>query len=225
MDSKTRFALSVLQLIDDNHKSRRQVAEEVGIKYSTFCDWVNPNHPSSPDIEGVRLIADYFKVRIDSLVDDDITYTADMKFDKMLETKEFINVLGKIPAGVPYEAIENIEPLNYELIPKNYFVGDRKYFGLKLDGDSMAPEYADGDTVIFLKSSTCESGSNCCIRIGNTDATFKKVVIKEDGIKVIPLNPNNASKFKERFYTRDQIENLPVEILGIAIYKIPSKSI
>lgn len=222
MDSKTRLAFGILNLLDERRKNRRQVAEDLGVKYSTFCDWVNPKHPSSPDIDMITKIADYFGVRIDTLVDD-APYDVDDKIDKVLETKEFINVLGKVPAGVPYEAIEDIQPLDYELIPRKWMVGDRKYFALKLDGDSMAPEYQDGDTVVFLKSSTCESGSLCCIRIGNTDATFKKVVIEKDGIRVIPLNPNNKSKYKEHFYSREQIESLPVEIIGVSIYKIPAK--
>ncbi len=222
MNRNEKFARTVLSLMKNDDVNRRTVAEAIGVKYSTFCDWVNPNHPSTPSVEELFKIADYFGVRVDSLIDD-TDLNVDDKIDIALKTKELIPVLGTVPAGVPYEAIEEVEPLSYELIPKKWMVGDRRYFGLVLDGDSMADEYNDGDTVIFLKSSTCESGDNCCIRINNNEATFKKVVIESDGIRIKPLNPNNRSGFTEEFHSRESLEYEPIEILGIAIYKIPGK--
>lgn len=223
MNSKQRLAINIQNLLDDKRLSRRQVADALGVKYSTFCDWVNPNHASSPDIDMISKIADYFGVRIDPLVDDEPYDDVDYKIDKILETKEFINVLGKVPAGVPYEAIENITPNSYELIPRKWMIGDRKYFGLELDGDSMSPEFKDGDTVVLLKSSTCESGNYCCVRIGHTDATFKQVKIEKDGIWIIPLNEDNSSGFKKKFFTKEEVNTLPIEIIGVYVYTIPNK--
>lgn len=222
MNVNEKFARTVLTLMKNDEVNRRTVADAINVKYSTFCDWVNPNHPSSPSVEELFAIADYFGVKVDSLVDD-VELNVDDKIDVALKTKELIPVLGKVPAGIPYEAIEEIEPLSYELIPKKWLVGDRRYFGLVLDGDSMADAYNDGDTVVFLKSSTCESGDHCCIRINHGEATFKKIVIESDGIRVIPLNANNRSGFKEEFHSKDSLEYNPIEILGIAIYKIPGK--
>lgn len=223
MDRKVKFARVVLELMKENNVKRKEVAEAVNVKYSTFCDYVNPNHPSSPALDELFSIADYFGVPVDSLIDENYELDINDKIDKTLKTKELIPVLGKVPAGVPYEAIEEVEPLSYEFIPRKWMVGDRRYFGLVLDGDSMADEFNDGDTVVFLKSSTCESGDYCCIRINNDEATFKKVVIESDGIRIIPLNPNNKSGFKEEFHSRESLEYNPIEILGIAIYKIPGK--
>ena len=222
MNRNEKFARAVLTLMKNDDVNRRTVADAIGVKYSTFCDWVNPNHPSSPTVEELFKIADYFGVRVDSLIDD-VDFSVDDKIDIALKTKELIPVLGTVPAGVPYEAIEEVEPLSYELIPKKWMVGDRRFFGLVLNGDSMADKYNDGDTVIFMKSSTCESGDHCCIRINHNEATFKKIEIEPDGIRIIPLNPNNRSGFKEEFHSKESLEYEPIEILGIAIYTIPGK--
>jgi repressor LexA len=145
--------------------------------------------------------------------------------DKMLESKVIIPVLGKVPAGVPYEAIENSIPETYETIPKNWLKGDKKYFALILDGDSMEPKYHDGDTAIFLKTPTCESGDLCCVRIGNNEATFKKVTLLDDGILVSPLNKNNSSGFSETFYSAEKLEMEPIEIIGTLVECRPSNII
>ncbi len=125
-------------------------------------------------------------------------------------------ILGKIPAGMPFEAIENQYTINHVEIPKSWLKGGKEYFALRLDGDSMEPVFKDGGIVVFLKSSTCESGQYCCVRINGCDATFKKVQIQENGIILSPLNENNSTGFKTTFYTKEQIDELPVEILGIA---------
>ena len=74
----------------------------------------------------------------------------------------------------------------------------------------------DGDTVVFLKTPTFYSGQDCCVRINGSDATFKRVTIKEDGIMLTPLNLDNSSRFLPKFYSKEEVETLPVEILGVA---------
>ena len=48
-----------------------------------------------------------------------------------------IPVLGKIPAGIPFEAIEDTYTEDYEEIPKSWTRGGKEYFALRLTGDSM----------------------------------------------------------------------------------------
>lgn len=127
-----------------------------------------------------------------------------------------IPVLGRIPAGMPFEAIEEQYTIDYEEIPRDWLKGGKQYFALKLDGDSMEPDYRDKDTVIFLKTSECESGQDCCVKINGFDATFKRIKKQENGIMIIPLNENNSSGFTTTFYTIDDIKNKPIEIIGVA---------
>lgn len=158
-------------------------------------------------------LAEYFKISIND-------FFPEIHFDNAklieLDTDTIkIPVLGRIPAGIPFEAIEDTYTIDYEEIPKDWIKGGKEYFALKLDGDSMEPEYHDKDIVIFLKANDCESGQDCCIKINGFDATFKRVKKQENGIMIIPLNENNSTGFSTTFYTNEDIINMPIEIIGV----------
>ena len=120
-----------------------------------------------------------------------------------------IPVLGKIPAGIPIEMIEDV--IDYEEISDEMLKGDREYFGLKVSGDSMTPKYLDGDVLIVQKTNDCESGQDCIVMVNGDDGTFKRVIKNKDGIILQPLNPN----YEIKFYSNDEIEKLPIKILGV----------
>ena len=121
-----------------------------------------------------------------------------------------IPVLGRIPAGIPIEAIEDV--LEYIDIPEEMTRGGKEFFALKIQGDSMYPEYLSGDIVIFEVSPTCETGDDCAVMVNGDDATFKRIERKENGVMVKPLNP----EYETMFFTNEEIETKPVRILGIA---------
>ena len=43
-----------------------------------------------------------------------------------------------------------------------------------------------------------------------------KTIKKENGITLIPYNPNNSDNYQPTFYSKEQIISLPVKIVGIA---------
>ena len=67
---------------------------------------------------------------------------------------------------------------DFEEINENMLRGGNEYFGLKVKGDSMSPEFRDGDTLIIKKQDTCENGEFCAVSINHTECTFKKVIKK-----------------------------------------------
>ena len=97
-----------------------------------------------------------------------------------------IPILGKVPAGIPIEAIENI--LGYEEIPASMLNGGENYFALKVDGDSMFPDYKTGDIIIIKQQPDCNSGDDCIVMVNGDDATFKRVIKQEKSIILKPLN-------------------------------------
>ncbi len=121
-----------------------------------------------------------------------------------------IPVLGTIPAGVPLDAIEDI--IDWEEIPMEMTRGGKEYFCLKINGDSMYPEYRDGDIIVFRRQDTCENGQDCAVMVNGDDATFKRVRINEKGITLQPLNP----KYDPYVYNNEDVLNLPVRIIGVA---------
>ena len=117
-------------------------------------------------------------------------------------------VYGTIPAGIPMECMEDI--LDTEEISADMLRGGKQYFGLRVKGDSMNPEYLDGDTLILEKVDDCENGQDCVVMVNGDDGTFKRVYKTEQGIILQPLNP----QYPSMIYTNEQIQKLPVRIIG-----------
>ena len=119
-----------------------------------------------------------------------------------------IKVYGSVPAGIPLEANEDI--IGWEDIPEEWLYGDRQFFGLRVQGDSMEPEYRAGDIIVVLKQPDCESGQDAVVYVNGYEATLKRVFKQQFGILLQPLNP----KYEPRFYDYGDEYN-PVVIVGI----------
>lgn len=123
-----------------------------------------------------------------------------------------IKVYGTIPAGIPVEAVE--DTIDTEEIPASWLSGDREYFALQVHGDSMYPQYLEGDVVIFLKTDTCETGDDCVVYVNGQDATLKRIKRYEDGsLSLCPLN----TSYSPCTFTAKQVQELPVTIGGVAV--------
>lgn len=122
-----------------------------------------------------------------------------------------IPVLGKVPAGVPIEAIEDI--IERVDLPEKLANSGHEYFGLLVTGNSMYPEYHDGDTVIVRVQPTAETGDDVVAYIDGSDATLKRITITEAGIQLRPINP----EYETRSFTNKEVEEVPVRIAGIVV--------
>ena len=68
-------------------------------------------------------------------------------------------------------------------------------------------------TLILEKVDDCESGDDAVVMVNGDDGTFKRVFKNENGIILQPLNPT----YSPMVYTNEQIEKLPVKVLGIVV--------
>ena len=194
------------ELRKKNGLSQAEFAKQINVAQNTVSNWENGNR--SIDSEKAITIAEFFGVTIDYLLGNNI----DNNIELISLPKDVIKipVLGRIPAGIPIEAIEDV--LEYIEIPEEMTRGGKEFFALKIQGDSMYPEYLSGDIVIFEASPTCETGDDCAVMVNGDDATFKRIERKENGVMVKPLNP----EYETMFFTNEEIETKPVRILGIA---------
>lgn len=193
--NKEIFSKNLQYYMSINNKDRYDLVKDLKFPYSTVTDWINGN--SYPNIGRIEILANYFNIEKSDLI------------EKRTLKKNRIPVLGKIPAGIPIEMIEEV--IDYEEISEEMLKGDREYFGLKVSGDSMNPKYLDGDVLIVQKADDCESGQDCIVMVNGDDGTFKRVIKNKDGIILQPLNPN----YEIKFYSNDEIEKLPIKILGV----------
>lgn len=118
-----------------------------------------------------------------------------------------INVYGRVPAGIPIEAIEDIE--DTEDLSLADFSPSKDYLGLIVDGDSMYPDYLKGDTIIVEVKPDCESGEDCVVYVNGYDATLKTVIKNDDG--TITLKPKNPEYPPKTYGPGDE----EIRILGI----------
>lgn len=206
----------IKKLIIEKFGSVRQFAIKIDVPYTTI-DTILRRGIDNSNVNNVIKMCKALNISVDKLIDNNELVNT-LIFDNATPTqlpKDVVKipVLGRIPAGVPLEAIEDI--LGYEEIPRDWLKGGKEYFALILDGDSMEPKYQDKDIGIFQKTSDCESGQDVCIKINGFDATFKRIKKQDNGIMVIPLNENNSTGFSTTFFTNDEIISKPVEIIGV----------
>ncbi len=104
----------------------------------------------------------------------------------LLKKSTGIPLLGKVSAGKPFEAIENIEGL----IDLNYiFSCTDNIFALKVKGDSMINAgIFDGDIVFVKKQATAVNG-DIVAAIIDEEATVKRFKKTETGVKLLAENP------------------------------------
>lgn len=97
-----------------------------------------------------------------------------------------IPLVGKIAAGTPITAIENVED-TYD-IPTKMFSGD-ELFMLTVEGTSMIDAgIFNGDKVILQQTSVCENGDIVAAMIDDS-ATVKRFYKEKDHVRLHPENP------------------------------------
>ena len=98
-----------------------------------------------------------------------------------------VPVLGRVPAGKPLLAEENIEGF---LSVAREIARGREVFALKVKGDSMVEDgILDGDYVIVTRQDTAENGDVVCALIDG-EATLKRFYKKGKAITLRPANKN-----------------------------------
>lgn len=118
-----------------------------------------------------------------------------------------INVLGRVAAGIPIDAIEDIidtEEITEELAKTGEF------FWLQIHGDSMTPNICDGDIVIVRQQNDAESGDIVIATVNGDEATCKRLRKYKDGIELVSINPS----YKPFEFSNEEIIKKPVKILG-----------
>lgn len=99
-----------------------------------------------------------------------------------------VPVIGKVTAGVPITATENIE--DYFPLPQHY-AGEGEIFMLSVVGDSMIEAgIHSGDYVIVRKQQTANNGEIVVAMTEDDEATVKTFYKEKDHIR---LQPENAT--------------------------------
>ena len=194
------FCTVFKNLRKDNNLTQAELAKKLGVAPSTVGMYERGQR--EPDFETLEKIANYFSVNMNTLLgkenETDIASGS-------LGIK--IPVLGKVAAGIPITAVENI--LDYEEISSE-MASSGEYVALKIQGSSMEPRMYEGDVVIVRVQSSVEHGEVAVVMVDGSEATVKKVQLLSNGILLQPFNPT----YEPIFYSNEEIEKLPVRIFG-----------
>ncbi|AKS38277.1 XRE family transcriptional regulator [Anoxybacillus gonensis] len=100
-----------------------------------------------------------------------------------------VPIVGKVTAGQPITAIENIE--EYFPLPERFVSPDDQVFMLQIVGESMIEAgILDGDYVIVRQQQTANNGDIVVAMTEENEATVKRFFKEKDHIR---LQPENSS--------------------------------
>ncbi len=186
-----RLRQILIQYEIENNLSHEEMIQKIGIGRSTYFRWLNG--------ESTHLKNSTLK-KLSDVIGQDV--------EVLLMKEDHIKpILGEVKAGYDLWMEENIEGY-LEVGQVDSKKGD--YF-LRVVGDSMEGCHIyEGDVVYVQQCDMVQNGQIAIVRIGE-EATIKKVYYKNDLMILEAANP----KYESRFFTKEEVEEMPVQIMGL----------
>ena len=119
------------------------------------------------------------------------------------ERPTLLPLVGRIAAGLPIEAIEQVETVDLEEV----FTARHPVRALLVDGDSMIDDHiCDGDLVVYEERTDARDGDTVVALVDGNQATLKRFYKEGNRVRLQPANRDYKP-----IYTRN------VEIQGVVI--------
>ena len=189
-----KFSERLFKLIKENNTDINMLTKILGIKSkSTIYRYMNGE--MSPKITTIKYLAEYFNVNEIWLMGYDVPMERQKVESNVFPTTDIpekVPVVGKISAGLPILATENIE--GYEFAPSSQIKKGYTYFYLRVQGDSMNLKFSEGDIVLIQRQDTLENDEIGAILVDGNDATVKKYKFENGLVILEPMstNPENT---------------------------------
>lgn len=168
-------------LREEQHIYQKKLAELLGVSVPAINYYENEKR--AIDTKTAETLADFFNVSIDYL----LCRSNERSHTIVEDVPVKIPVIGRISAGLPILATENIE--TYEYAPSLYIKKGYEYFYLKVKGDSMNLKFNDGDLLLIQKQDTLENDEIGVVLVDN-EATVKKYKYENDLVILSPMSTN-----------------------------------
>lgn len=188
--------------------SQEYLSNKLGYKsFTTVQKWEAGT--AEPQFKKAHELAELFGVALDEMINKDLEKSEidnNIDLTSAVPLTRTIPIVGKIAAGQPIEAVENI--IGYTHVEEDL---KGNYIALKIDGDSMSPTIPDGSTVLIRLQEDAESGEIVAAYVNGYDATCKKLKkLEQGGLMLISLNP----KYEPMIFSKKEVCDLPVKIIG-----------
>lgn len=191
MNTRDIFTKNLSMYIEKSGKSKKVISEEMGIPYTTLVEWANGK--KFPRADGIERLANYFNILKSELLEDDHDPLKPFA-PRTTEDYTTFPVIGDVAAGYDRYAVEDWNGDTVD-IPNSYLKGhDRsEFFVLKVVGDSMFPEYHDGDKVLIKRQPSMDHSGQVGVVLYNGDESTLKQVIYAQGEDWMTLAPINTA--------------------------------
>ena len=213
LGNKQVMAQNIKMYMEDKGISRKEFCKRLGFAYSTVTDWLNAE--KYPRIDKIEMMANFFGISKADLVEPHTATPAQPPARKVTHYTYRIPVVGRVAAGQPILAQEEI--IDYEYIDERLHKSGDQYFGLVVKGTSMEPTIHDGDTIIVRVQESVENGQIAVVLVDGEDATVKEVKETDTGLTLIG---HNVAVYAPHFYSCEEVEKLPVRIIGRVVQSI-----
>ena len=187
LGNKKIMAKNIQYYMDLYNKTRNDICHDLGIKYTTFADWIKAN--TYPRIDKIELMANYFNIEKSDLIEEHnkefVQSDRPLPSNIIMPAAYAVPILGTICAGDGVYCEENFE---------GYFYVDRTIkadYCLKVRGNSMVDVgIYDGDFAFLRKDFDYEDGEIYAVCWGAEESASLKKLYKMDN--KIMLQPCNA---------------------------------
>ena len=173
--------------------SLKELGDILGVAESTVSLYENQKREASYNI--LLKAADFFDVSVDYILDNDTEAKGAKLHTIHLPILESVS-------------IEN-DNLNFNYSPENETVelgNNEEFFYYKMHGDSMEPQFYEGDIVLIKKQNIIENNCVAAVIYGDNPVMLRKVTKNSKATFLQPFNPKYPNIFVE--------ENEKMIILG-----------
>lgn len=193
--------------------TQQKLGELIGVKKSSISQWENDEH--SPSGDNLAQLSKVFGVSAHWLSTGKGSPELSNVEPAVIPQGSRVPILSYVQAGNWREMCEQATTFdgNVEYVTASVDIGPCG-FGLWLRGDSMLPQFKEGDLIIVDPDEAPQPGDYVVARNGNNEATFKKYRprgIDENGQEVfelVPLNDDYPSMHSDRQH---------IQIIGVMV--------
>lgn len=202
-------------LFDQTGLNVQELGKELGISPRHIYHWNKKE--TKTYTRYIVQIARYFDVSAEYLLGetDDKTPNRKMMIPPIISNNVVaFPVIGTVAAGYDKPAYENWTGDSIE-IPRSYLHGrePNDYFVLRVEGDSMYPNYQNGDHVLVLRQNTLDYSGQVAVVVYDGEDGSLKAVDYTPGSERMTLRPLNTNFPPRHIYGEDMNQ---VHICGVA---------
>lgn len=192
--------------IAHGYDTQAALAKALFVNQTAVSQWERGVTTPSPSI--LLKLSKMYNVSTDYLLGND---SRDQRPDNFVpyQPTGTVPVLGRIAAGVPISAVEEVE--GYE--PVTVSDPENCYY-LRVDGDSMiGAGIQSGDLVLIRQQPTADPGQIVACKVNGDEATLKRFRKQGETVLLMPENPN----YEPIVVPAKDFETGYAQIFGVAI--------